>query len=339
MDSIKKLSGVFLAVLFVLTAVPALVFFNFDQRAFTPQTYQKAFASSDFYNKLPAAMADSMLAGTTDPSQLPIVMRGMSRQAWEGYFRAMLPQQTLQAMGDETLNSVFNYLNHQTDSVQVSLLPLKISMAGDAGVQAVFTLLATQPPCTLEQMAQATMNLLTSSSNEIQFCNPPAELIPMLTPVIQGQMQAAAMAIPDQLTLLNAPPQNDPRDKLQTARLAMRLSPILPLGLLLLLTVVAVRSLKDWLNWWGVPLVITGGLTAFLGLVGASVFGSVFQQMLASRMPTFLPALLLDSANALATAMLQALFLPILWQGLGIAFIGFGMTAAGHFIKGKSISA
>ncbi|CAG1016662.1 hypothetical protein ANAEL_05750 [Anaerolineales bacterium] len=333
MDSIKKPLGIFLAVIFVLTAVPALVFFNFDRKAFTAETYQRAFARSDFYNKLPASMAESMLAGTTGPNQLPVVMRGMSQQAWEGYFRAMLPQETLKAMGDETLTSVLAYLNHQTDSVQVSLIPLKTSMVGDAGVQAVFALLATQPACTLEQMAQATMNLLNNS--EIQLCNPPAELIPMLTPVIQGQMQAAVMAIPDQLTLLSAPPQNDPRDKLQTARLAMRLSPTLPLGLLLLLTIVAVRSLKDWLNWWGIPLAITGGLTALLGLVGASIFGTIFQELLTSRMPTFLPALLLDSANALATAMLQALFIPILWQGLGIAFIGFGMAVAGYFVKGK----
>jgi hypothetical protein len=178
------------------------------------------------------------------------------------------------------------------------------------------------------------MNLL--NSNEIQFCNPPAELVPMLTPVIQGQMQAAAMAIPDQLTLLSAPPQNDPRDKLQTVRMVMRLSPILPLGFLLLMTIVTVRSLKNWLEWWGIPLFITGGLAAFLGLAGASVFGTIFQELLANRISSFLPALLLDSANALATAMLQAMFLPILWQGLGIGFIGLGMAMAGYFVKDKT---
>jgi hypothetical protein len=102
------------------------------------------------------------------------------------------------------------------------------------------------------------------------------------------------------------------------------------------MTIVTVRSLKSWLNWWGIPLFITGGLTAFTGLIGASVFGTVFQELLASRMPSFLPALLLDSANALATAMLQALFFPILWQGLAIAFIGFGMAAAGYFISAKN---
>jgi hypothetical protein len=260
-------------------------------------------------------------------------MRGMNQQAWEGYFRAMLPQETLKTLGDETLNSIFAYLNRQTDSVQVSLVPLKASMVSEAGTQAVFVLLATQPACTLEQIAQATMNLFNNS--EIEFCNPPAELIPLLTPVIQGQMQAATLAIPDQLTLLSAPPQNDPRQKLQTMRMVMRLSPILPLVFLLLMSIFTVNSLKSWLNWWGIPLFITGGLTAFLGLVGASVFGTVFQELLASRMSTFLPALLLDSANALATAMLQALFIPILWQGLGIAFIGFGMAVAGYFISVK----
>jgi len=330
MNSIKKPFGIFLALLFVLTAVPALILFNFDRRAFTAETYQQAFARSNFYDQLPALMAESMLATTTDPSQLPVVMRGMSQQAWEGYFRAMLPQETLKAMSDETLNSVFAYLDKQTNSVQVSLLPLKASMVSEAGTQAVFALLATQPACTLEQIAQATMNLL--NSNEIQFCNPPAELLPMMTPLIQGQMQTAAFAIPDQLPLLTAPPQDDPRQTLQTARMAMRLSPILPLGFLLLLTIVAVRSLKDWLNWWGIPLFITGGLAALMGLVGAPIFGAALRGILSNQ----LPALLLGLANDLASAMLQALLMPVLWQGLGIAFIGFGMAVAGYFVKKRT---
>jgi len=337
MDSLKKYLGIVFAVLFISTAVPALILFNFDRRAFTTETYQKAFASADFYNKLPADMAEAMLSSTTDASQLPIVMRGMSQQAWEGYFRAMLPQETLKAMGDETLNSIFAYLNMQTDSVQISLAPLKASMVSDLGVQAIFTLLSTQPNCTLEQLTQITLNLLNNS--EIQFCNPPAELVPMLTPMIQGQMQAATLVIPDQLTLISAPPENDPRVKLQTARMAMRLSPILPLAFLLFMTIFTVNSLKSWLNWWGIPLFITGGLTSFMGLVGASVFGTVFQELLASRMPSFLPTLLLDSANALAVAMLQALFIPILWQGLGIAGIGFAMAAGSYFSKGKAAKA
>lgn len=333
MDSIKKALGIVFAILFVLTAVTALVFFNFDRRAFTTETYQKAFASADFYNKLPTDMAKAMLASTTDASQLPVVMRGMNQEAWEAFFRTMLPQETLKVMGDETLNSIFAYLNLQSDSVQISLAPFKASMVSDTGVQAIYSLLETQPDCTLEQLTQITLNLLNNS--EIQFCNPPAELIPLLTPVIRGQMQAATFVVPDQLILISAPPQNDPREKLKTARMVMRLSPILPLIFLLFMTIFTVNSFKSWLNWWGISLFMTGGLTAFLGLFGASAFGTIFQSILANtlRVSSFLPALLLDSANALATAMLQALFIPILWQGLLIAFIGLGMAVIGYFIS------
>ncbi len=106
--------------LFVLTAVPALIFFNFDRRAFTIETYQKAFARADFYNKLPADMAKAMFSSTTDASQLPVVMRGMSQEAWEGYFRAMLPQETLKTLGDETLNSIKSRLRHSKPAWSVT---------------------------------------------------------------------------------------------------------------------------------------------------------------------------------------------------------------------------
>jgi hypothetical protein len=209
-------------------------------------------------------------------------------------------------------------------------------MVSDLGVQAAFTLLDTQPDCTLEQIAQMTFGLLTK--NEIQFCKPPSELYPILTPAIQGQMQLAALAVPDQLTLTSAPPEskNDPRMKLQTARMAMRLSPIFPLGFLLLMTILTVRSLKGWLSWWGVSFLITGVLASLMSLGGAPIFEAILQRILVNRMPVFLPAILLSYAGDLASAMLQALLRPVLWQGLGIAFIGFGMAVAGYFFPSKA---
>jgi hypothetical protein len=221
----------------------------------------------------------------------------------------------------------------QTNSVQLSLVPLKTSMVSDTGVQAVFILLDTQPDCTLEQIAQMTFNLLTKS--EIQFCKPPAESYSMLTPVIHGQMQLATLAVPDQITLLNAPSENDPRVKLRNARMAMRLSPILPLGFLLLMTIFAVHSLESWLNWWGIPLLITGFTAILMSLGGAPIFSAILKRMFVIRMPVFLPSILLDYASNLASAMVKTLLAPIFWQGLVIAFIGLAMAAGSYLIKGK----
>ena len=102
------------------------------------------------------------------------------------------------------------------------------------------------------------------------------------------------------------------------------------------MTIFTVNSLKSWLSWWGIPLFITGVLASLMSLGGAPIFGAIFQRILVNRMPAFLPTILLDYTSDLASAMLQALFIPILWQGLVIAFIGLVMTAGAYFIANNT---
>jgi hypothetical protein len=40
-----------------------------------------------------------------------VVMRGMGRDAWDAFFRALLPPEVLQVMGNDVLNSTFAYLD------------------------------------------------------------------------------------------------------------------------------------------------------------------------------------------------------------------------------------
>ncbi|MBC7875781.1 MAG: hypothetical protein H7Y59_01305 [Anaerolineales bacterium] len=333
---VRKIFATIFAILFVITAVVALFVFNFDRRAFTAETYQKAFAKEDFYNQLPAALAEAMISSGTDQSGFPIVMRGMSTEAWEAFYRALLPPETLKVMGDDLLNSTFAYLNLQTDSAQLNLVPLKISLTSDTGVEAVFALLATQPDCTLAQLGQMAFGLM--SEQEMLLCNPPAEIAPLVAPVVQAQLQAATIAIPDQITIASASADgtNDPRQRLKIARLFMRLSPILPLTFLLALTIFAVRSLKSWLSWWGVSLFITGSIAFVMSLIGAPVFGAILERILVLRMPAYLPTILLDYASDFASVMVQTLLSPVLWQGLIIAFVGFLMAIASYFFKQKT---
>lgn len=323
------------AILFTLSAVTAMVLFNFDCSAFTAETYQKAFAREDFYNKLPAVMAEAMTNSGADQSQFPVVIQGMSREAWEGFFRSLLPPEMLRVMGDDMLNSAFAYINRETDSIQLNLAPLKVSLASETGVQAVLSLLGTLPACDLFQIGQMTLNLF--SGGQIELCNPPADLHPMLAPVIQGQLQFTASTLPDQLTLVTASPQNDPRQRLEILRLFMRFSLILPLIFLLTLTALAVRSLSEWLMWWGIPSFVTGASAYLTGLLGAPIFGSVLQRILVNRMPDYLPLFLLDFASDFASAMVRALLNPVMWQGLVLAVLGVGMAVIGYLLNLKKI--
>jgi hypothetical protein len=331
MENLRKSIAVFCAITFIFTGVAALFLFNFDQRAFTAETYQQAFAREDFYNKLPAIMADSMVSSGADQNQFPIVLRGMGRDAWEAFFRALLPAETLRVMGDDAMNSMVAYLTMETDTAHLNLAPLKANLAGDAGVQAVFSLLRVFPDCNLFQIGQMTLSLM--SGGQIELCNPPADLHPILVPVLQGQMQFMSAAIPNQIVIASAPPQNDPRQRLETTRLFMRISPLLPISLLLGIMIFGVRSLRGWLTWWGIPLALTGGLAFVIALLGGPVFGEIFQRMLLAQMPNYLPTLLLDYAGSLAAAMVGALLTPVMWQGLALGFFGAGMAGAGYLVK------
>jgi hypothetical protein len=331
MDTLRKSIAAFCAVSFIATAVIALFLFNLDRRAFTAKTYQRAFAREDFYNKLPSLMAEAMTASTADQSQFPVVMRGMGREAWDAFFRTLLPPEVLQVMGNDVLNSTFAYLDHQSDFVLLNLAPLKASLTSDAGAQAVLSLLGTLPACDLFQIGQMTLNLF--SGGQIELCSPPAELHPMLAPVLQGQLQFTAAAIPDQVVIASAPPQNDPRQRLKTTRAYMRISPILPITFLLGILIFGVRSLKDWLAWWGVPFMAAGGTAFILALLGAPIFGTVLQSILVSQMSAYLPILFLDYAGDLASIMVQTLLSPVMWQGLALAFLGAGMVGVLYIAK------
>jgi hypothetical protein len=338
MNSIKKTVASLMAGLFVIAAIFSLILFNFDRRAFTTETYQQAFLRQGFYERLPAVLAQAMNGASIDESELPIGMRGMSAGAWEAFFEVMLPEETLAAMGNEALNSIFAYLNMESDSAQMSLQPLKRSMTGPAGVQAVYSLLNAQPDCTLLQVAQMTINLLYAE--DIQFCKPPPELHPLLTPVIEAQMEVTAFVIPDEVTFASAQGisrENDPRIRLQNARTLMRLTPLLPLGLLLALTLLAVNSFKSWLDWWGFPFLITGLLASLISLGGAPLIGGLLKRFITQRADAYLPEVLMDYAGDLASAMTQAIMRPVLLQGIGLAVIGSIMMLASRYMARKSV--
>lgn len=335
MNTFRKTIAVFFAILFVVTGVLALILFNFDRRAFTAETYQQAFAREDFYNKIPSLLAQS-ITSVTDPAQQPLGMQGISTETWESFIRTLLPPDVLKPIGDDVLNSTFAYLNMESDSIQVDLSLVKASMVGDNGTQAALSLLNSLPACTLQQSVMIMFGMF--SGDQIQLCNPPAEALPMLMPLIQGQMKAAAAIIPGELTLVTAPLQDDPRERLQTARLFMRLSPILPILFLLALTISAVRSVKDWLKWWGIPFAISGFITFVLGILGAPILGAVVENILTSQMPDYLPTFLLDFTSDFAAAMVRTLLSPVLWQGLILLTMGLVLTIVSYMVNRKGFS-
>lgn len=339
MNVVRRILGIAFAVLFVLSAVVALALFTFDRKAFSAETYQRVFANQGFYDRIPAVLAAAVNGASLKPQELPLVMRAMDEPTWEVFFRAMLPDAALKTMGDQALDSTFAYVNLQTNTAVLSLAPLREMMNGDDGVNAVYSLLETQPRCTLVQVAQMTINLLTVQ--DIQFCNPPAQMHVLLTPVIHAQLEVTAFAVPNQVTLASAEgvaPDKDPRVRLQKARQVMRLTPIIPLAFLLLLSLLTVNSFRSLLDWWGIPFFVTGALAAVVALTGARVIGGLLRRSITQGAPSVLPAAFADYARELAAAMVGTLTRPMMIDGLILALFGLAMIAAAYFLRRRERS-
>lgn len=322
----KGLAGLF-AVLFVFTAVIALFLFNLEDKAFKAETYQQAFANENFYARIPGIMAQA-LTSAPQMESLPPGMRTLTTEHWETFFHELLPPETLKVMGDQALASVFGYLNNETNTAEISLAPLKSQIGTEAGVTAVINLAGALPVCTLEEITRMTMNFL--ADGQFALCNPPPDFANFIRPLIQEQLRATAATLPDQLTLLGGEPpagQADPRQRIKALRLVMKLSPALPLFLFFVMTILAVRSLRDWLAWWGLPLTLTGLLSLVMVWAGAPLVGLILAEWITRQAPSYLPAFLLNGIDQLASAIVNQILGPIGLQGLFILILGMGMAA------------
>jgi hypothetical protein len=112
----------------------------------------------------------------------------------------------------------------------------------------------------------------------------------------------------------------------------MRFSPLLPSISLVFLTILAVRSLRGWLFWWGIPFILLGLSALGLGFVTLQMVVWGLETFVLGRIqgaidPNFLE-LLIDSAILLA----QSLVHVIANQAVLIAFLGIFMTGAGLIV-------
>lgn len=313
------------AILFIITGVLALLFFNIEQRAFSAQTYKQAFEKLQLYDRMPRILADAL---TTTIAQNPLVstyLKSFTAQDWEAAISTLIPPEEMKVVANSTLDSTFEYLNSRTNSAVISLLPFKSHMAGAGGVNAILQLLRTKPVCTVDQIIELTFAAL--SGGDLIFCNPPPEAVEIVRPLIQSQLQAMTVAFPNEVTLISTTPAGtpeDPRSNLRLARSIMQITPLFPMAFLLGLTIFAVRGLIDWLKWWGWPFLLTGITSVLIAIPGSSVFGFVFQRFMEFQGLGFLPPLLLSSLRETVSAIADEILRPV--AILGFAIMGMGMV-------------
>ncbi|HMR98431.1 MAG TPA: hypothetical protein PKE62_04175 [Anaerolineales bacterium] len=335
MRTIGKILAGACAILFVISGVAALLLFNIERKAFTSEPYKRAFEDQNLYERMPAVMS-SVLLETLSKSGTAIP-QGLGTDNFISTLLSLLPPQEIKTLTDNTLDSIFAYLNGESDLVAIPLTSLKTYLASPAGVDIFLGILSSQPSCTTEQLLQMTIGAFTGG--QFVFCNPPPEGMSLIRPLVESQLQLTASAIPDQITLisnLQSGTENDLRLQLNRIRTVMKFTPALPVILILCITILAVRDLKGWLNWWGIPLLITGVVGLIVSLIGAPIVGYMIEKILESQARGIISPTLLTTLRETLNAMARQILNPVAIQGFILSFLGFGMIVTAFFLNRRA---
>jgi hypothetical protein len=335
--TIEQVLAAICAVLFVISSVVVLLLFNIERKAFSSATYKQAFENQKLYERMPAILGTALSAYIAEHGNAVPFLSALTVEDWQNSITVLLPPEELRALADNTLDSTFDYLNGKTNSVVLSLQPVKTQLAGAAGINLVIQFLHQQPACTSEQLTQMALGLL---GGQVALCNPPEAAIGLMAPFIQSQLQAMTSIIPDQVTLLSSPATGapgDPRLKLNAVRSGIKLTPFIPALFLFGMTVLIVRSLLDWLTWWGWSFMFAGGTSVLIGLFGSPLIGGILQLLIRTQGSLFIPSALASTIAETASAVARQMLAPVVIEGFILGIIGLGMVIVATFLPKRPI--
>ena len=110
-------------------------------------------------------------------------------------------------------------------------------------------------------------------------------------------------------------------------------TPLLPLLLLGLITLFAVRSLRGLLLWWGVPMLIAGGAGLGFGLAASLTYGAFVPPTLRGEFGAEMTQATIDAVLGLAGAFRDVLLSPVYWQSGMLALLGACMIGGAMILK------
>jgi hypothetical protein len=289
------------------------------------------------------SMAECGVGGSTGTGGAPAFFKTLSQDQWTSILRTLLPPSWLQSQVESVLTQGFQILEKPGAalSITIDMREFKSRLTGPAGTDAVFQIIQTLPACPAGYLPTSL------DPSQLLQCKPSDDLLSMIKPQISKALTDATVDIPDQLDILKQLRDSGavnveaiglpvgPRELLQIGRWVVRLSPILCVAILLIVTLLVVRSWKGFLRWWGYPLLAAGVavlLTAIVLWVGLDVVVSLGRE----NLPANVSIDVYDTVAGILVFITHRYSLVTGAEGIILGLIGMGLVIGSFFVgRGK----
>ncbi|MBI5830302.1 MAG: hypothetical protein HZB20_12365 [Chloroflexi bacterium] len=288
----------------------------------------------------------------SEDSGPPPFMKSLDQKDWEAILDTILPPGWVQAQAESAIDQLFAYLNSESAALKITISTKEIRerLDSDAGAEAVLQLSRAQPPCTAEQLTSMALSTPDADLSQLLACSPPEDSLTAVKPLIRQTLAEVTAEIPDQAVLGGGDSDNAPtapsdqgggfgpdqRRALFLVRWVLRLSPLAPLALLLLVGLFGARSRRGLLLWWGVPLLIVGLIGASIAVAALPVMNWAIATFAMDKLrASVASAGVIDMGLGIGRYIARSLALWIGGEAGVLGLIGVMMLVAAGFVRPK----
>jgi hypothetical protein len=361
MRVLRRVLGLLLVLLIIPSIACAFWVYNanlvvLDKETYTP-VVQTPFITRDFL----VALVNGFAMDTVTDQNANMVIKKLPVSAWESITSEVFPETSAQAALTHTIDTLFSWLNYgqQALNLSINLTTIKSKLSSPDLAAPIRKAVGRLQPCTVAQsLSLATFDPAAGNFEEFPVCQPAANAgIDREVTGLSRALTIVAAALPDQWQIgdeirlgiadgtVPAPSgtattasatnnqaannrySNFQLDQMRAGlRLQSRLLVLLflvPIGLLFLIVIVAIRSLKGFLRWLGWSLVVSG-IVSLLPVILLPGFNAAFVQTRVSieRGIALGGEALAVFAGALLQAILNRLTVVVLLQVAGLIVVG-----------------
>lgn len=367
-----RLIAALFAAVFIVAALISLLLFNAERHFVNSDLYKRVLLEERVYDSLPRLLSTQIAAGMThnpcdeDPSSCegegeaepeddeggpPEYFQNMDAGQWELLLGEILSANWLQEQTESVIDQFFEFLesDETTPSLAISLVDIKARLLGGNGVDTVLKIVDVQPPCNNDQLSEL-KDMIENDMSEADLlsCRPPQELLDRSIITIEDTLNEVIGSLPDETLLgenfMDSEASEQPEENadeiqigrtLRRIRTIMQWSPIVPIVLLLLVLAFGVRSFRDLLRWWGIPLMVTGLIALIFSILSMPIFNWLLRTFVEDQIPGYFSTEFVQLGFDLGRSAIRSYVKTITLQAGILSLVGLVFSAVSTFIKPK----